>query len=408
MHYRDTDLIDMKKSMSDMTKKLLDGSRNDVISPVSIYRLLMILSAITAGKSKEQVDALLGKKSIPENILEDIFDVDEHGTFCSISDSVWANESFDISDEKLNELKSSFDCDVFTVPVGEERTDAMIREWINEKTKDFLKEQTGSIRTHVLDAAVLYSAIYLKSAWHNTFKVQNNVVEYFTDVDGKKTKCEFMCEQGIGRIYKGSCFTAVCKQMTAGLDMFMLLPDEEIKLENMLKSEDLYDLVYTTNPSADKKCYVITRLPKFDVSAHNSLTEMLIDLGITDIFDSKKADFSPFVRGEGFYISEADQAARVKIDEEGLEGAASTRTVWFGCFDPFAGVEMEVIKFYLDRPFAFFVRKEGIPVFAGTITMPLETDKEYTGGKEIDFDAILNRLKRCRESIEDDDRWTLT
>ena len=257
------------------------------------------------------------------------------------------------------------------------------------------------IQTSPFDVAVLLSTIYLKTAWADPFDKDDNLVEYFTDEDGKRTKCEFMSEQGIGTVYSGSCFKAIRKQMNEEFDMFLVLPNKGTDLWEVMGCKDVYVLISSPFPPNSRDCYVIARVPKFDVSAYNNLDDMMKSLGITDVFDYKAADFSPFIKGRQFYISEADQAARVKIDEEGFEGAAWTRMdMTWGCADPYAGMEMEVVKFYLDRPFAFFVVKRGIPVFAGTVTQPIETDKEYIGGKEIDVEAILKELKKARKGFD--------
>ena len=82
------------------------------------------------------------------------------------------------------------------------------------------------------------------------------------------------------------------------------------------------------------------------------------------------------MNGDKFYISQADQAARLKIDENGLEAAALTHMkVYFG-MGYFNREKMESVEFYLDRPFAFFVVRHEFPLFAGTVTKPLETEKE--------------------------------
>lgn len=65
---------------------------------------------------------------------------------------------------------------------------------------------------------------------------------------------------------------------------------------------------------------LIWSVPKFDVSSDLELTDALKALGVTDVFDFDKSDFSPLIDEEKFDESVAvmrvQHAARVKIDEK--------------------------------------------------------------------------------------------
>ena len=115
-------------------------------------------------------------------------------------------------------------------------------------------------------------------------------------------------------------------------------------------------------------------LPRFDVRSDGPLNDALKALGITDAFDVDAADFSPLnaVRSDGtpaqLYLSGALHGARVKVDEDGGEGAAYTFIYLSdGAAPP---VETEKITLTFDRPFLFAVLQNGLPVFTGIINEP--------------------------------------
>jgi serine protease inhibitor len=88
-------------------------------------------------------------------------------------------------------------------------------------------------------------------------------------------------------------------------------------------------------------------------------------MGITDLFQYSKADFSEAFEGPVF-ITAANQAVRVEIDEKGVKAAAYIEI-------PGAGEAMppdEIIDFILDRPFLFVISDSGVPLFAGTVMQP--------------------------------------
>lgn len=73
---------------------------------------------------------------------------------------------------------------------------------------------------------------------------------------------------------------------------------------------------------------LVWSVPKFDVSSDLELTDALKALGVTDVFDFDKSDFSPLIDEEKFdesvAVTKVQHAARVKIDEKGCEAAAFT------------------------------------------------------------------------------------
>ena len=109
---------------------------------------------------------------------------------------------------------------------------------------------------------------------------------------------------------------------------------------------------------------VIWSVPKFDVKSSTDLKDILMALGVTDAFDREKADLSPLTDGIA-YVDSAMQAARVKIDEEGVEAAAYTEIV---ANDEAAMEQPPVVEMDLNRPFAFVIFDgNDVPLFMGTV-----------------------------------------
>ena len=109
-------------------------------------------------------------------------------------------------------------------------------------------------------------------------------------------------------------------------------------------------------------------LPKFDISSDIDLTDGLKALGITDIFNVAKSDFSALTENaNGIILTKADHAARVTVDEEGVKAAAYTVLMKCGSAAP----PDEKIDFVLDRPFIFVITgNSGLPLFVGVVNNP--------------------------------------
>ena len=104
--------------------------------------------------------------------------------------------------------------------------------------------------------------------------------------------------------------------------MTFYLPDEGVTVEELLQRENFLqeaeDLLVDTF-----EVRVNWSVPKFDLRNSLELNEVLQALGVTDAFDKNKADFAPLTE-QPAYVESVNQAARVKIDEEGVEAAAYT------------------------------------------------------------------------------------
>ena len=76
------------------------------------------------------------------------------------------------------------------------------------------------------------------------------------------------------------------------------------------------------------------------------------------------AEFAPLADWQVF-VSNVMQAARVKIDEKGVEAAAYTEVVVADSAAP--ADELPVVEMDLDRPFIFVIWKGDVPLFIGTV-----------------------------------------
>ena len=105
-------------------------------------------------------------------------------------------------------------------------------------------------------------------------------------------------------------------------------------------------------------------LPKFDINSQIDLLNTMKNVGVTDVFEADKADFSALTSSNVF-VNSSIQSARVSIDESGCEAASAN-----GGIVPGNGAD-QPYGFVLDRPFIFVVTSDtGIPLFVGTVNTP--------------------------------------
>ena len=118
-------------------------------------------------------------------------------------------------------------------------------------------------------------------------------------------------------------------------------------------------------------------IPMFKFDYELNVKEDLQKLGITNVFDSNKADLSNISSSKN-YIEQAKQKINIEFANEGIKAAAVTYVGDFGMgvggFDYLYDVPVEKINLDFDKPYMFIIRDKnsGEVWFTGTVYKPIE------------------------------------
>lgn len=353
----------------------LDG-KNGVCSPVNLYLALSMLAECTDGESREQVLSLLGAESIEmlrtrADTLWRSASFDDGQTRCSLGASLWLREDIDYQPETIDALAQIHHASSFQGEMGSEAMNEALQGWLSEQTGGLLDDAAQNITLSSQTLIALSSALYFSACWENRFPESLTQAQVFHTPDGDVT-CDFLHQNGIGAYYSGEKFEATKLRFRDGGAMWLVLPREGFAPEALLTDEEA--LRFLAAPEAWETVewpFLELALPKFDAAQEQSLIDALCALGITDVFDAAKSDFSPLAqnRMDGLVLTEATHAARVKIDEEGCEGAAFTVLA----VDESAALgNTQERTLVFDRPFLFLVTADNEqPLFAGIVNHPV-------------------------------------
>ena len=339
-------------------------SENRVYSPISLYAALAMLTEMTDGDTKQQVMDLLGATD-SETLRQTVRDLwmsvylDDGRSVCRLANGAFLRENAEVKQAAVDALADWYYASTYRVPMGTAAADEAIASWLNQNTGGLLSEETGNIRTDGNDLLRLYNTIYYKSGWQDAFKSSQTKQDTFTAADGTAQKVDFMHRTESGSYQKGEGYTAAPRYLRYGRMVFVL-PDEGVTPESLLQRQGfLAELTGDYNAAE-----LVWSVPKFDVKSSTELNEVLQGLGVTEAFDMTKADFAPLT-DNGAFLSSAMQAARVKIDEEGVEAAAYTELV---CRDSAMMEVPPTVEMNLDRPFLFVIFDyNNIPLFVGAV-----------------------------------------
>ncbi len=366
-----------------------EGAENRVCSPLNTYFALAMLSEISAGRTNEELLAVLGEddsgdlRAEAHDIWNDVYNTVDHSS-CIPRSSIWLNKGVSYRDEALKSLAEWYYADSFEGEMGSEAYDASLRNWINEATDGLLKQNSSGLKMEKTDVFALVSALRYEAKWSDEFRKAENETAVF-HAPGGDVKTEFMKQtEDYGKYYRGEKFGATLKYLKDGARFWMILPDEGISPAallgdaeykaflaavstpaNSFSDEDIpvsYPIVWEDAMSTK----VHLALPKFDIEETNDLKDELESMGLSACFSLEKADFSRLTDAPA-YVSKVQQSARFIVDEEGISAASYV-------VEAFAGEPIppeEEVWFTLDRPFLFVLTTEdAVPVYAGIVNNP--------------------------------------
>lgn len=349
------------------------GEQNAVCSPLNIYMALAMLAETTGSTSRQQILDVLGADSIEAlrtqagQVWNSHYMADSASTSV-LANSLWLENGMTYDPATVQTLTGSYYASVFQGDLGSEEMDKALQDWLNAQTGGLLEDQVQNVTMPKETILALASTIYYRAKWTNEFYEDHNTQDIFHAPTGDRTVTYMNSTLTYGPYFWGEDFGAVYLTLEDGSRMWLILPDEDRTPEDVLLNGHALELILGDYSASEnqKGIKVNLSLPRFDVMADLQLNEKLQAMGITDVFGGM-ADFSPILPNDAAYLDSASHAARVKIDEEGVEAAAYTVMMTCGAAMP----PDEEIDFILDRPFLFVITShDNLPLFAGIVNQP--------------------------------------
>lgn len=361
---------------------------NVMISPLSVYMALGMLSNAASGDTAEELtNALSGYVKVMDAEVDyashDPFTVEEinasmraylDGTskddILNIANSIFVMEQkgITLSDSFRSGITDMYDAEVFFEPFSTSTVDN-VNSWVNDKTKQMIPKILNPDDINDDTVAILLNAIAFEGTWTEEFKESQVYDEEFTNYDGSRTTSEFL--HGTEEYYISDDYaTGFIKPYETGEDgnvysFVAILPNEDVSVDDYIKWMDA-DTV-TSLVEGKKEADVRIEMPKFSFDDGYSLKEHLSGMGLPVIF-TESADFSKLASNgkDDVYVNDVIHKTHIEVDEKGTKAAAATAITKQ---DNAAVMVEEFYEVVLNRPFVFAIydHTENIPVFIGTV-----------------------------------------
>jgi serpin B len=279
-------------------------------------------------------------------------------------DSIWSQDGLALASPFLDTLAVNYDAGIYVLDFmhAAETSRSTINDWVADQTNDKIQNllPEGSISSAT--KLVLANAIYFSAAWQTPFEASNTHDGTFTTANGAKT-VSMMHGGGDGAFGSADGYVAGSLPYDGGgLSMLIIEPTGDFDaFEAGLDATKLAAITTTLHP-AD----LVVTMPKFSMTAAESLKDTLKALGMTDAF-SDLADFSGIDGVKDLEIDDVLHKAYIGVDEAGTEAAAATAVV----IGP-TSVEIPSATLTVDHPFILAIRDNatGAILFLGRVVDP--------------------------------------
>ncbi|WKY08902.1 hypothetical protein Q1695_001799 [Nippostrongylus brasiliensis] len=307
--------------------KLTAANESVVMSPLSLVAALSVLQRGAGGSTKQQISDVLKRENDSEvaELIRRLASAD--GVLLNVATRLYLGISARIHDDYNNQVQKLFD-------VTTERLDFEQQSLTVRTVNDFVSGATnGMLKKFLSDdfhepdmKALLVNAVYFKGQWATRFSPEITQKDVFHGINGDREEsfmalsqlkdCRYTSGEGADvlvlpykdhdyefAIFLPFEFSVTFEEFRSGFN------GEKMKL--LLKHAE-------KNPGG-----VNVTIPKFKLSSSPNIKEMLVSLGITDLFDDSTCDLGG-VSPDPLYVGDAIQKAIVEVNEEGTEAAAAT------------------------------------------------------------------------------------
>jgi serine protease inhibitor len=349
-----------------------DATQNACWSPYSVASALGLVAVGARGITRDELAVLLlGEKSGDLTELGALLTKAAHlesnsyeaEPVLAVSNSLWVDKSIEIRESFATELARWCDGEVRPAPFRTAPEDAreLINREVAETTRDLIPELVPSGAIQDSTVAALVNALYLKCAWVSPFADGATQPRPFHTPKGTIQAPTMELTESLGYAATGG-WQVVSLPAVGDVHAVVLLPDGDLAdAEKSLDTATLGRLL-----QAPKYTRIRLRMPKVDVSMQAELTPALESVGVRTVF-TDDADLSG-ISSKPLAVSAVLHESVLKLDEQGLEGAAATAVM----FRAAGMIISEPQAVDIDRPFLLLVRHEktGVIYFMARVVTP--------------------------------------
>ena len=346
---------------------------NLILSPLSIYFNLTMLSQITDNDSKNEILSALEMTSFEVDSFTKLLysnltkSYNTHGyetTDCIIDNSIWLDNNFNKKESCLKNLSENFYTSSYEINFSNNlNSNLLISEHIKKETKNLLNISFDfSSETRL----TLLSSIYFHDIWDSCFNdlltIEN---KEFINNDGNKISTVYLQSNYLpARIVMTNQYSSFYCETLYGYKLKFIVPNDGYSIKDIYTKEIINSVnsnYYQNENSHFTRCI----FPEFKIENNSNISPILKDkLNVNSIF-TKNADFSTLTN-ESIVCDKIVHNAVIDVNKKGIEAAAVTYEELISSSVIEGDITFE--DFEINKNFIFLLTdKNDVILFSGTL-----------------------------------------
>ncbi len=355
-------------------------SDNALYSPLGLYANMDLASlAVTEGdeETEAQFDLILGgtKESRAENIktaLLNNYYISESGArgessvlmkqAAFVDYELGAAETF-VSDATARRAE------VYEADLSSKDDQELIATWASEAVGEDGYVTADQLGLTDEDTLLLMSTLSFESLWSDAFAAEDNVTDYFYPLEGDPYEIEYMNHTFYGLFEDCGDYVTFSDYYQSGYSIQYFVPKElEDDILTLLEGVDFL----SESEEADYD-YIALEVPRFSYDCEVDLTDVLIDMGLSNPFEEEANHMAGAYDNAGIVVesglSRIKQKNSIEFNEDGTKAKSLSISFGFGAAD--AGPMSEGWSVQLNQPFVYCIRDlSDLPIFLGYVSDP--------------------------------------
>lgn len=339
-----------------------DASR--VWSPYSVAAALGLTASGAAGRTREELTALLGADLDGHLAALDravAAGQNEEGPDLATMTGLYVRQDLPLRPGFEARLRARPESGVYTADF--EGDPEGVRHGVNSDvskvTRGLITELLGPGTVSRDLEAMLVNALWVRLLWTTPFEAKRTRPRLFHTAAGGR-EVPMMHRRGRLPYAEAAGWRMATLEGEHGLELDLLLPaDEDARPARAPGPRELTAL-YRAASSTD----VQLALPRFELTHRRELVPPLAGAGVRTAF-GRDADLSG-ISERPLKVDRIIHQARLRVDERGAEGAAATAVMMTLA----SAVPAQPVHFTADRPFVFVLRRREAVLFLGRVADP--------------------------------------
>lgn len=360
-------------TLNDFALRLLacadDGNANMVICAQSVGVSLGMLRVGAGGATANELDAALGFTGLSAaGLLETYQRLSGNlqaagGDDLSLIRGLYVGEGPTVREKYVEIIRDYFDASVILIDFSKPVTLEIVNDWVGQVTGGrvdrLFEELNPDLRILLVDNAI-YSG-----RWLYAFSPNATVSLPFAVENGNPVVTSIMFGQARMGRYTGDDADCAFIPLDGGQsELWVILPPQKRALSDFVASLTMERLLLWRGQAVEQEWMI--ELPRLSLTWSGDLSEALLAMGVTDLFDPDAADLSGM--GAGLALSQATHRSQFTLTEAGALDPVITSYVQALRA---SGEDKDI--FMAVRPFVFMLvdRDTDAVLFAGVYRHPL-------------------------------------